>query len=54
MSTARTTVHRSIATARRRMRARRDVRAFARAYDQASPSMQAELLVLAQRQHLGS
>lgn len=40
-------------SARRSMRTRRDQRAFTRAYDQASPSMQAELLVLSQRQSMG-
>lgn len=40
-------------TTRARLRARRDQRAFTRAYEQASPSMQAELLVLSQRQMQG-
>lgn len=49
MSTAR----RIQSSARARLRERRNQRAFTRAYEQASPSMQAELLALSQYQRLG-
>lgn len=49
MSTAR----RIQSSARARLRERRNQRAFQRAYEQASPSMQAELLALSQYQRMG-
>jgi hypothetical protein len=49
MSTAR----RIQSSARARLRERRNQRAFTRAYEQASPSMQAELLALSQYQKIG-
>jgi hypothetical protein len=48
MSTAR----RISSTARARLRERRNQRAFQRAYEQASPTMQAELLALSQHQRI--
>lgn len=48
-----TTLHRFSTTARARLRRRRDTRVFVRAYEQASPSMQSELLVMSQRQQFG-
>lgn len=47
------TAHRISSSARARLRERRNQRAFTRAYEQASPTMQAELLALSQYQKLG-
>ena len=49
MSTAR----RIQSSARARLRERRNQRVFQRAYEQASPTMQAELLALSQYQKIG-
>lgn len=45
-----TTITRFRATARDKMRSRRNYRAFVRAYELASPTMQAELLAISQHQ----
>jgi hypothetical protein len=47
------TVTRIRSTARARLRERRNQRAFIRAYEQASPTMQAELLAISQYQKVG-
>lgn len=44
-------IHTASISARRRLRARRDLLTFERALRNASPSMQQELLVMAQRQN---
>jgi hypothetical protein len=46
------TAHRISSNARARLRERRNQRAFTRAYEQATPSMQAELLALSQYQRI--